>query len=289
MRIFIAVAIASSCLMAAAPVDMVVTARSGSLEPGDIAVQQGKSVVRVTGLERLNGDLADMQLFVLLDDSTRSSSLGTHLQELKTFLGSLPGATQVAIGYMRNGTFGLTQAFTADHQKAIAGLRLPESLPGANGSPYFAISELVNHWPSKEPTHRRAVLVLTDGIDRYYGSPDLDDPYVDAAVHDALKQGVMLYTIYLRGAGYYGNSAFITNLAQSHLMEIAQDTGGFAYFETFSDPVAIAPFLSDLETRFENQYRVRFEPVSGKGVEHVKVRTETPGLKVEAPSEIYVR
>ena len=50
-----------------------------------------------------------------------------------------------------------------------------------------------------------------------------------------------------------------------------------------------SPFLSDLQNRFENQYRVRIEPVSGKGVGHVKVRTETPGLKVEAPAEIYVR
>lgn len=279
------------------PAQMVITVQpahrnSGpaeSLRASEVALLEGNRPVPVVGLDRLTGDLADMQLFVLLDDATRSSSLGIQLPDLKTFIQSLPPTTQVAVGYMRNGTFALAQAFTADHRQAANALRLPMSIPGENGSPYFALSDLVKHWPSKQPTGRRAVLMLTDGVDRYY--PDrwiMDDPYVDAAIEDALKSGVTVYPIYLRGAGFYGRGAVATNFAQSRLLEVSQETGGYAYFQGFRDPVNIAPFLSDLKGRFDNQYRVTFEALNEHGVQTVKLRTELPGLKVEGPSRIYL-
>ena len=278
------------------PTQLVITVRPAptgsrpeSLEAGDLKVLEGNTSAPVVRLQRLAGDLGDMQLFVFLDDSTRSSSLGVQLPELKTFLESLPATTQVAVGYMRNGTFALAQAFTPDHQKAADSLRLPEAIPGENGSPYFALSDLVNHWPSKQATGRRAVLMLTDGVDPYYGTAIMDDPYVDAAARDALKAGVMVYSIYLRGAGLYGRSLWATNFAQSRLDRVSQETGGYAYFQDFTDPVAISPFLSDFRDRLDNQYQVTIEALNRKGVQPVKLRTELPGLKIQGPTHIYVR
>jgi hypothetical protein len=277
-----------------APAKMVVTVRPGpgsqpkTLEPGELTVLRGNTPMRVLSLQRLTGDLADMQLFILLDDSTRSSSLSLQFPELKTFLAALPSSTQIAIGYMRNGTFSLAQAFTADHQKAAGSLRLPLAVPGENGSPYFALSDLMKHWPSKESAGRRAVLMLTDGVDRYWGAQVMDDPYVDAAVHDALKSGVMVYSIYLRGAGD-GRSGWVTLAGQSHLIQVSEETGGYAYFQGFTDPVTISTFVSDLQDRFANQYLVTIEASGEKGVQPVKLRTELPGLKVEGPTHIYVR
>jgi len=259
-----------------------------TLAPSDLIVLRGHTRIPVARLERLSADLADMQLFILLDYSTRSSSLGLQLPELKTFLHSLPASTQVAIGYMRNGTFALAQAFTADHQKAASALRLPEAIPGENGSPYFALSDLVKHWPSKQSTYRRAVLMLTDGVDRYYGTSEVDDPYVDAAARDALKESVMVYSIYLRGAGLYGRSGWVTNFAQSRLNQVSDETGGYAYFQDFTDPVTISPFLKDFQDRLDNQYRVTLEDLNGKGVQPIKVRTELPSLKIQAPTRVYV-
>lgn len=297
-----AVAVGSS-LWAAPPnttpaaTQMVITVkpahRGGStpanLQPGDVAVLQGDHNVPVVQLQRLAGQFADMQLFLFLDDSTRSSSLGLHLPELKAFLNSLPSTTQVAVGYMRNGSFQLAQAFTTDHQKAAASLRLPVAIPGENGSPYFGLSDLMKHWPSKETTHRRAVLALTDGVDRYYDARVVDDPYVDAAIHDALANGVMVYSIYLRGAGFVGRGQWSTTIAQSRLMQVSEQTGGYAYFQDLSDPVAVAPFLSDFRNRLDNQYLLTFNAVSKQGVQPVKLRTELPDLKVEGPSRVYVR
>ena len=278
------------------PTQMVITVRPApgvrptpTLEANDLAIQQGKTPEPVARLQRLTGDLAKMQLFILLDDSTQSASLGNHLAELRTFLNSLPATTEVAIGYMRNGTFGPAQEFTSDHQKAAGALRLPEGLPGANASPYFALSALAKHWPSKQPTGRRAVLMLTDGIDPYWGTATADDPYVDTAIHDALKNGLMVYSIYLRGAGGYGRNGWVTNFGQSHLIEVSQETGGNAYFQGFTDPVNITPFLSDFQDRLDHQYQVTIAASHEKGVQPVKVRTELPGLKIDSPTRIYVR
>ena len=287
---------ASSPNSAGVPAQMVITVEPvhhGSvreeLQPRDVTVVEHNTNLPVVHLQRLAGDLANMQLFVFLDDSTRSSSLGLHIPELRTFLKALPPTTQVAVGYMRNGTFALAQAFTTDHEKAASALRLPLAMPGENGSPYFGLSDLVKHWPSKESTGRKAVLALTDGVDRYYDARTVDDPYVDTAIQDALKKGVAVYSIYLRGAGIYGRGGWVTNVAQSRLMELSEETGGYAYFEDFSDPVAIAPFLSDFADRLDNQYLMTFKALNGHGVEPVKLRTELPGLKIEGPSRIYVK
>jgi hypothetical protein len=263
--------------------------RPDGLEVSDLTVLRSNIPVPVVHLERLSGALADMQLFVLLDDSSRSSSLAIQFPELRTFLESLPATTQVAVGYMRNGTFGLVQGFTADHHEAARSLRLPNSIPGENGSPYFVLSDLAKHWPSKQPTNRRAVLMLTDGVDPYYGTADMDDPYVTAAIRDALKENVMVYSIYLRGAGLYGRSDWVTNFAQSRLWEVSEQTGGYSYAIGFIDPVTIAPFLKDLRERLDNQYRVTVEAWNDKGVQSVKLKTELRGLKIEGPTHIYVR
>jgi hypothetical protein len=263
--------------------------RPEGLEAGDLTVQRGNTPVPIVRLERLSGELADMQLFVLLDDSSRSSSLALQLPELKTFLESLPDTTQVAVGYMRNGSFGLVQKFTADHNKVASSLRLPAAIAGENGSPYFVLSDLAKHWPSKEPTNRRAVLMLTDGVDPYYGTANMDDPYVNAGIRDALKAGVTVYSIYLRGAGLYGRSNWVTNFAQSRLIQVSEETGGNAYFQGLTDPVTIAPFLKDFRERLDNQYRVTIHAWSDKGVQPVKLRSELRSLKIEGPTRIYVR
>jgi hypothetical protein len=98
----------------------------------------------------------------------------------------------------------------------------------------------------------------------------------------------MVYSIYLGGAGLYGRSGWVTNFAQS-LSEVSQETGGYAYFQGFTDPVTIWPFLSDFQDRLDNQYQVTIEAFNEKGVQPVRLRTESPGLKIEGPTHVYVQ
>src|ERR1035438_1039911 len=74
------------------PAQMVITvqpAHKGGSMPnglvaGDVTVLQGNTRVPVVRLQRLTGDLANMQLFVFLDDSTRSSRSEEHTSELQS-------------------------------------------------------------------------------------------------------------------------------------------------------------------------------------------------------------
>ena len=131
--------------------------------------------------------------------------------------------------------------------------------------------------------------MLTDGVDRYYSASFVDDPYVDVAKHDALKAGIMVYTVYVRGAGFYGSGRWLTTIAQSRLNQVSQETGGYAYFEGMSDPVTISPFLEDLQERLDHQYLLTFKPLGVKGIQPVKLKPESLGLKVYGPEHIYVR
>ena len=281
---------------AGAPTKIVVTVTPSAgvsapqiLGADDLAVTLGKTPAHVIGSQRLIGSLADMQLFVLLDDSLRSSSLSLQLPELKAFIASLPPTTEVAVGYMRNGTARLVQEFTTDHEKAAGSLRLPEAIAGGNGSPYFALSDLAKHWPSKQATGRRTVLMLTDGVDRYYDNSMVEDPYAEESVHDALKQGVMVYSIYMRDAGLYDRGSQTTLFAQSRLGEVSDQTGGHAYFQDFTDPVSISPFLNDFQSRLDRQYQVTVEGPGKKGVQPIQVRSELRGIKIQGPTRIYVQ
>jgi hypothetical protein len=285
-------AVMLAAALAAPAAQMVITVKppQSALDAHELTVLQGKTRIPVLSLERLAGEKGGIQLLVALDDSTRSASLGIQLPELRRFVASAPAATEIAIGYIRDGGLVLAQPFTIDHARAAAALRLPESVPGVNASPYFALSEMVRHWPSREPSDRRAVLFFTDGVDRYFTDPRMmEDPYVNAAIEDALKNGVAVYSIYLRGAGPYGTGDWTTTMAQSRLIQVADETGGFAYQEGFTDPVSIVPFLRDFHTRIENQYRVTFNALNGRGAQPVKVRSENPGVKVSSPSRIYVQ
>jgi hypothetical protein len=259
-----------------------------ALDRDDITVTLGNRPARVIGLRPLAGLLANLQLFVLLDDSTPASTLGTQIPQLKAFIEALPPDVQVAVGYMRNGTFGPVQGFTTDHPKAAQSVRLPIAEPGGNGSPYFVLSDLAKHWPSNEPGARRVVLTLTDGVDRYFNSSEVDDPYVDAAARDALKNGIAVYSIYMRDAGLYDRGGRTTLFAQSRLQQVSEETGGYAYFQDFTNPVSISPFLNNLQNRLDHQYQVTVEALNLKGIQRVKVRSEVPGLKIQGPTRVYV-
>jgi hypothetical protein len=264
--------------------------KSGSAVPAtlgadDLAVQVGKTQARVLATDPISDN---RQLFILLDDSARSTSLGIQLGDLKSFVNSLPANTQVGIGYMRNGTFGMVQPFTNDHSKAAAALRVPQGIPGGNGSPYFALSDLAKHWPSNQAGAHRTVLMVTDGVDRYFGNSEVDDPYVDAAIQDSLKHGLVVYSIYMRDTGLYDRRATTTLFAQSRLGQVSDETGGVAYFEELTNPVSVAPFLHNLQAQLSHQYQLTLETFSSKGMQHLQVRSELGGVKIQAPTRIYV-
>jgi len=253
-----------------------------------ITAYENRKVQDVTGWVPLRGSRAGLQLVVLLDDSSRGS-LGLQLNDLSRFVADLPPTTQVAIGYMRNGTANMVQNFTTDHAQAAKSFRLPSGTAGINGSPYFCLSDLVKHWPGGDRNVRREVIMVTDGVDRYSGARfDPENPYVKSAISDAQKAGVIVYSIYFRGMGRLDRSFAVTNGGQNYLTQVSGDTGGKVYLEGFGNPVSFAPFLSDIQRKLQNQYELSYDSTAKAGLQPLRVRTSQPNTSLLYPTRVLV-
>ncbi len=188
---------------------------------------------------------------------------------------------------MRDGTVQIAQNLTADHAQAAKALRLPLGDPGTSASPYFSVTDLIKRWP--EAPVRREILMISDGVDRFYGSGP-NDPYVDSAVEAAQKAGIIIYSIYSPGVGHYGHSLWRVNWGQNYLAQISDQTGGESFYYGFGPAVSFVPYLDDLSHRLTHQFLVAFipKPENKPGLRPVKFRTEVPNAELVGAERVYV-
>jgi len=273
-------------------VSMVVTVepRHGSSAPmidaRDVMVYLKHERAKVTDWVPLKDSRAGLQLFLLIDDSS-NTSLGSQLEDLKQFIASQPATTEIGVAYMQNGTAMILQNLTSDHALAAKALRLPMGNAGASASPYFSMGDLIKRWPeAKVP---REVLMVTDGIDRYWGSGP-DDPYVSSTIDQAQRAGVVVFAIYMPGVGHYGHSFWRMNWGQNYLSQIADETGGEAYYLGNGAPVSFSPYLDDLSGRLGRQYWLTFLAQAEKkaGFQQVKLQSELPNVDLASADRVYV-
>ena len=255
----------------------------------DVMVYERKDRDTVTEWIPAQGDHAGLELFVLLDDGS-NASLGQQLEDLRKFIDGQPASTKIGIAYMQNGIAKIQQNLTSDHAQAAKALRLPMGIRGANGSPYFALSDLIKRWPENSDT-RREVLMASDGIDLYYGSGDLLDPYLDEAIENAQRAGILVSAIYTPGEGHFGHSYWQTYWGQLYLAQLADKTGGESYYIGFNGPpVSFAPYLDDLTHRLSHQYLLTFlaKPPKKAGLQQVRLRTEVSNVDLVSADKVYV-
>ncbi len=276
------------------PAHMVVTVepRHGSGIPvinrEDVMVYEQHDRDQVTEWVPAQGDHAQLELLVLLDDSS-NISLASQLEDIRQFINEQPASAKVGVAYMRDGTARIEQNPSNDHSLASKALRLPMGVGGINASPYFSLTDLLKRWP--ETSARREVLIVSDGIDRYYGTGDMQDPYLGEAIEDAQRAGVVVFTIYTPGAGHEGHSYWLNYWGQLYLSRLAEETGGEAYYIGFNGPaVTFAPYLDDLSHRLMHQYFLTFlaRPPKKAGLQKVKLTTEVPNAELRAPDKVYV-
>jgi hypothetical protein len=275
------------------PATMVVTveARHGSTAPvinrEDVMVYEGHDRDQVTDWIALQGDRAGLELFILLDDGL-NTSVGSQLGDLQKFIAAQPSTTAIGIGYMRNGTVAIAQNPTTDHGQAAKSLRLPLGERGISASPYLSITDLIKRWPVQQ--ERREILMISDGIDALYGGGP-SDPYVDQAIEEAQKAGVIVFSIYSRGAGHYGHSFWRVNWGQNYESQLSDETGGESFYLGLDSPVSFSPYLEDLTQRFTRQYLLTFlaKPEKKAGLRSVKLRTEVPNAELVSADKVYMR
>ncbi|MGB8543031.1 MAG: hypothetical protein WCD49_15485 [Candidatus Acidiferrales bacterium] len=279
------------------PVHMVVTvkARHGNQVPvvsaNDVKVFQRDKQNMVTGWLPFQGDRAGLQLFILIDETSRDS-VSLQFKSIEKFIDDQPASTSIGIGYMRNGMVATAQALTPDHDLAKKALRLPIGASVGYTSPYLALSDLMKKWPGTKD--RREILMITSGIDPLGGGFSDDpynNPYLNAAANQAQRGGFVVYSIYTSGAGVGGRGrGFRTAFQQAGLDLLSQKTGGETYYLGLGSPVDFTPYLDDVSYSLKHQYELVFLAKGAKKptLEPVKVKTEMPNMGLITAEAGYV-
>ena len=267
---------------------MVQSKNGAPLDPSMLKLQLGHEVLPITSVRPVPAPAA--QIAILIDDGLRFT-FSSQLNEFTDFINSLPPGSKVLVGYMQNGIVRGMNTFTANHQAAAAQLRIPMSIAGVDGSPYFTLSEFVKHWPSNEPG-ARFVLMITNGIDPYNGRPSVmnqDSPYVQEAQEDAERAGVAVYSVYYPQSFQRGGRGSFSG--QSYLAQVGEATGAASFNIGTITPPSLMPYLDQFKSAMANSYLVSFNLPAGREKRdtliHIKLSSSQPGVKIHAPENVH--
>ncbi len=258
--------------------------RMPDITQNDVSVRQRRDTLKVTKWEPARGAAAGLDLFILIDDAS-DTSLGSQLNDLRAFINAQPPSTSVGVGFMRNGTAQIAQNFTTDHALAANALRLPLGNAGAFGSPYLSANNLMNRWP--QHTNRRALVLITDGIDRARrttggnrGLNTIPDATTTATI--AQRTGTLVYAVYTPGVGHMHRNFWEATNGQNAIARLSDQTGGEAFFLGLQAPVSFRPFLDRLQTSLDNQFLLEFSasPDRRAGLRSFNISTEVAGVEL---------
>jgi hypothetical protein len=215
--------------------------------------------------------------------------MANQFGDIRNFITGLPANAKATIGYMQFGTVKLASPLTTDHNAALKGLQISSGMPGEDASAYICLSDLAKHWPSDDRAARRVVVMISDGVDYYDPRYDPQDPYMEAAITDSARAGLVVYSIYYQNKGRFDSSYYANASGQNLLLQVTQATGGESYWQGMGNPVSFAPYFKDIDRRLQNQYEVAFTaPVKKPGVESMKLKVNAIAGKVDAPQQVYV-
>ncbi|MGA9994689.1 MAG: hypothetical protein WBP93_04700, partial [Pyrinomonadaceae bacterium] len=230
---------------------------------------------------------APLSFAVLIQDNV-VSSIGNEIASIADFIRRLPRGSRVFVGYMRPGTIEVRQKFTTDLEKAASSLRIPVGSATAGPSnPYIEIREALKRFESL-PAGRRAMLVVSDGLDisRGFNFGVAQSIDLDRAVKDAQRRSVAIYSIYAptEGATSGNNSRLIAD-AQGSLDKLSAETGGRAYFHGTGVPVSFDPFIKEVGSSLARQIALTYLSTHpNKGYHRIEIRSGTPEIVIDHPA-----
>ena len=251
----------------------------------DVVVRTGKRREDVIGWDSAQGEKAGLELAIVIDDL---SNIGSQIEDLRKFIQSQPKATSVGLFYASNGVTQAVAPFSTDHDAVAKKARITIGQAGASTSIYLSLMDVMSKWHATGS--RREILIIADGIDRFRGDPD--SPDVTSTIEKAQKAGIMIHTLYARGAGREGRNLFRVNYGQSNLAQMADATGGESFFQGLDTPVSFTPFLEQLDMVLHNQYYLTFTTArSAKKNGELRafhVSTEQHNVEISAAREVLV-
>jgi VWFA-related protein len=233
-----------------------------------------------------------LTLAILIQDDL-SSEFNLQLKDLKEFIRNLPRDSRVMVAYIRGGTLDVRQRFTDDLNRAADSLRIvTSSAASAPRSPYDSVIDALGRFDA-QPAGRRAVLVISDGLDTSQGlslgSP-LNSVDLDRAILRSQRRGVAVYSFYSPASSTSGGNSSLVLQGQGSLEKLSEETGGRAFFQGSIAPISFEPFFRDLVILLNRQFALTYLSTHmNKGYHKVEVTSTNPDVKVQHPRGYYYR
>ncbi len=260
------------------------------VQAGDLIVKEDKEEQVILSIRSVTN--TPLALAILIQDDL-SSSANLQLKDIGNFIRNLPKGSRVMVAYLRAGSIQVRQKFTDDLEKAAGSLRIVASnAASAPSSPYQGVEESLKRFDAL-PTGRRAILLVSDGLDVSRGvessSPgqSLD---LDQAILKSQRKGVAVYSFYNAASlTENGNSRLILN-AQGSLEKLSEETGGRSFFQGTSSPVSFVPFLKDFNLLLKRQFALTYLSTHmKKGYHKLEVVSTNLDVKIEHPNGYFYK
>ncbi len=233
-----------------------------------------------------------LALAVLIQDDLTSNA-NLQLRDIADFIRRLPQGSRIMVAYLLGGSNQVRQKFTDDLEKAAKSLRIiAGSAAAAPSSPYNGVEEALERFDAL-PTGRRAILLVSDGLDVSRGfssSSPSQSVDLDRAILKAQRKGVAVYSFYNAATlTDNGNSTLILN-GQGSLNRLSEETGGRAFFQGTISPISFEPFFKDLGLLLNRQFALTYLSTHfKKGYHKVDVNSTNPDVKIEHPKGYFYR
>lgn len=259
------------------------------VQAGDLIVRENNDQQVILSIRSVRN--TPLTLAVLIQDDLTSNA-NLQLRDIADFIKRLPQGSRVMVAYLRGGSNQIRQKFTDDLEKAANSLRIITGSAALSGNPYTGVEEALQRFDAL-PTGRRAILLVSDGLDASRGFTDSSPSQsvdLDRAILKAQRKGVAVYSFYNAATlTQNGNSTLVLN-GQSSLNKLSEETGGRAFFQGTLSPVSFEPFFKDLKLLLNRQFALTYLSTHfKKGYHKVDVSSTNPEVKIQHPRGYFFR
>jgi len=255
-----------------------------------LIVKEDKDEQEILSIRSYN--TTPLSLAVLIQDDL-TTNFNLQIKDIAGFIRALPKGSRVMVAYMRAGSLQIRQKFTEDLEKAAGALRIVSgSGVTAPRDPYDGLIDALDRFDAL-PLGRRAVLMVTDGVDASQGvagSSPTQSLDLDRAILRAQRKSVAVYAFYSpTSLTDNGNSVLVLN-GQGSLQKISEETGGRAFFQGTIAPISFDPFFKDMSRLLNRQFALTYLSTHmKKGYHKVEVNSTNPEVRIEHPKGYYYR
>ncbi|MEE8201419.1 MAG: hypothetical protein V3R29_09660 [Candidatus Acidoferrales bacterium] len=215
-----------------------------------------------------------VRLALLIDDSAGTQVAGS-LDELGSFLRSLPRGSEVMIAYLRRGKLVTAQAFTSNLEGAANSLRAPSGFAGAGPADLAQlVYEVLRLFPQPRTfgdAARAQILYLGEGTNA--------DPHTDIPLHRTLQQararGIPVWAIHVHGAEAFSSQPAGGAAAnqEAYLDWLTRETGGMTFGLSLHS-LSLDPYLRRFRAMLDRQYLVEIDSPDGDGPLRIRIRRQ---------------